>query len=133
MIKERSFIEKTVTASTQKTLVGFTEVRLDLVERCDEKRNRFMLEIYAAVRAAVGPKFPVIIRLSADEMVEGGHDIKDAINTFYGRGEIPIGVRRAGVKSVHGADGPDAADAGEARIVARAAEDARQDARRFAQ
>ncbi|HJV33002.1 MAG TPA: FAD-dependent oxidoreductase [Patescibacteria group bacterium] len=44
-----------------------------------EKRMRFLLEVYAAVRAEVGPAFPITLRLSGDELVAGGLRIKDTI------------------------------------------------------
>ena len=62
-------------------LSPFSNKRTDGYGGTQEKRNRFMLEVYAAVRKAVGPKFPVIIRLSADEMVKGGQGINDVIKT----------------------------------------------------
>ena len=37
-----------------------------------ERRSRFMTEVYDAVRAAVGPGFPVTARLSVEDSVEGG-------------------------------------------------------------
>ena len=37
-----------------------------------EGRRRFSLEVYEAVRRAVGPDYPVIFRMNADEGVEGG-------------------------------------------------------------
>ena len=37
-----------------------------------ERRSRFMVEAYDAVRAAVGPEFPVTARLSVEDSVEGG-------------------------------------------------------------
>lgn len=58
-------------------LSPFSNKRSDAYGGTQDKRNRFMLEVYAAVRAAVGPKFPVTIRLSADEMVKGGLGIKE--------------------------------------------------------
>ena len=40
-------------------------------------RARFALEVLRSVRQQVGPDFPVICRLSADEYVEGGLNIKE--------------------------------------------------------
>ena len=37
-----------------------------------ERRSRFMMEVYDAVRAAVGPDFPVTARLSVEDSVPGG-------------------------------------------------------------
>ncbi len=37
---------------------------------------RFVLEVVAAARRAVGPDFPVLIRVSADELIRGGYDLE---------------------------------------------------------
>ena len=37
-----------------------------------ERRSRFMIEVYDAVRSAVGPHFPVTARLSVEDSVPGG-------------------------------------------------------------
>ncbi len=42
-----------------------------------EKRMRFPLEVYAAVRAVVGDDYPVGYRMSADEFVDGGLTLDD--------------------------------------------------------
>lgn len=39
-----------------------------------EKRMRFPLAVIAAIRDAVGPKFPIEIRISGSEVYEGGYD-----------------------------------------------------------
>jgi NADPH-dependent 2,4-dienoyl-CoA reductase/sulfur reductase-like enzyme len=44
-----------------------------------ENRMRFVIEIYNAIREAVGPKFVVGIRLSVDEFIEGGNTLEDGI------------------------------------------------------
>ncbi|MDD2486553.1 MAG: FAD-dependent oxidoreductase [bacterium] len=43
------------------------------------KRIRFLEEVYRAVRQAVGNDYPVIVRLSGDEMVPGGLGLEDCI------------------------------------------------------
>jgi 2,4-dienoyl-CoA reductase-like NADH-dependent reductase (Old Yellow Enzyme family)/thioredoxin reductase len=60
-------------------LSPFSNKRTDAYGGTQEKRNRFMLEVYRAVRRAVGPKYPVTIRLSLDEMVTGGQGEKDIL------------------------------------------------------
>jgi len=42
-----------------------------------EGRMKFPLRIVEGVRAAVGPDFPIIFRLSADEYIEGGLTLED--------------------------------------------------------
>lgn len=41
-------------------------------------RMTFPLEVVAAVRAAVGPEYPVMFRMSADEFIDGGITVEDA-------------------------------------------------------
>jgi 2,4-dienoyl-CoA reductase-like NADH-dependent reductase (Old Yellow Enzyme family) len=44
-----------------------------------DNRCRFMLEVYRKVRDTVGPDYPVLIKLSAADNLEGGLEIDDAI------------------------------------------------------
>ena len=44
-----------------------------------ENRSRLTLEVIDAVRSAVGPKFPLELRISAEEYIEDGYDLKDSI------------------------------------------------------
>jgi 2,4-dienoyl-CoA reductase-like NADH-dependent reductase (Old Yellow Enzyme family)/thioredoxin reductase len=44
-----------------------------------ENRFRFLAEVYAAVRKAVGKDYPVVVRLSGDELMPGGLRLKDTI------------------------------------------------------
>lgn len=44
-----------------------------------ENRCRFLLEVYCAVRAAVGSDFPVMIKLNGCDNLEGGLDADDAL------------------------------------------------------
>lgn len=44
-----------------------------------ENRMRIVVEIYEAIRKAVGDKFVVGIRVSADEFMEGGNTLKEGI------------------------------------------------------
>jgi 2,4-dienoyl-CoA reductase-like NADH-dependent reductase (Old Yellow Enzyme family) len=46
-----------------------------------ENRCRFLLETYDAVRAAVGPDFPVMVKLNGSDNLEGGLSEADAIFT----------------------------------------------------
>ena len=43
-----------------------------------ENRARFLLEIIAAVRAAVGPKFPISVKLNSADFQKGGFDFEDS-------------------------------------------------------
>jgi len=44
-----------------------------------ENRARFLLEIVAAVRAAVGPDFPVSVKLNSADFQKGGFDFRDSL------------------------------------------------------
>jgi 2,4-dienoyl-CoA reductase-like NADH-dependent reductase (Old Yellow Enzyme family) len=43
-----------------------------------DNRSRFCLEVYRAVRAEVGPSFPVMIKLNANDFLEGSTTEEDA-------------------------------------------------------
>jgi len=45
-----------------------------------ENRCRFLLEVYRAVRLAVGPDFPVLAKLNGSDNLEGGLDLRDAVH-----------------------------------------------------
>lgn len=44
-----------------------------------ENRNRFLLEIIEKCRKALGPRFPVMVRFSANEFIEGGRELEEAV------------------------------------------------------
>jgi 2,4-dienoyl-CoA reductase-like NADH-dependent reductase (Old Yellow Enzyme family)/thioredoxin reductase len=56
-------------------LSPFSNVRTDEYGGSEENRSRFVLEILTAVRKTVGPAFPIIIRVSTDELIRGGFDL----------------------------------------------------------
>lgn len=56
-------------------LSPFSNQRTDIYGGSEENRSRFVLEIIAAVRKAVGREFPMVIRVSADELIRGGYDL----------------------------------------------------------
>jgi len=60
-------------------LSPFSNKRTDEYGGSDENRFKFLQEVYYAVRRAVGPDFPVLVRLSGDEFVPEGLKIKDTI------------------------------------------------------
>jgi len=57
-------------------LSPFSNQRTDKYGGSDENRARFVLEVVEAVRSNVGPDFPVLIRVSTDELVRGGYDLE---------------------------------------------------------
>ncbi|MHB8831375.1 MAG: FAD-dependent oxidoreductase [Patescibacteria group bacterium] len=60
-------------------LSPFTNERKDDYGGTPEKRFRFLKEVFEAVRQAVGPDYPIIVRLSGDEWIKGGLTIKDTV------------------------------------------------------
>jgi 2,4-dienoyl-CoA reductase-like NADH-dependent reductase (Old Yellow Enzyme family) len=57
-------------------LSPFSNQRQDAYGGSEENRSRFVLEIVSAARKAVGKDFPIIVRVSADELVRGGFDLE---------------------------------------------------------
>lgn len=53
--------------------------RCDEYGGCLENRIRFHLEVVAAVREAVGPDYPIALRLGACDYMEGGSTLEDAV------------------------------------------------------
>ncbi|NWF55047.1 MAG: FAD-dependent oxidoreductase [Syntrophaceae bacterium] len=60
-------------------LSPFSNQRDDDYGGTPEKRLKMPLEVLNAVRKTVGPDFPIVCRLSADEYVEGGLKLEDSI------------------------------------------------------
>jgi len=59
-------------------LSPLTNQRLDVYGGSIEKRIRFLMEVYRAVRKQVGPDFPVMIKLNASDNLKGGLVAQDA-------------------------------------------------------
>jgi 2,4-dienoyl-CoA reductase-like NADH-dependent reductase (Old Yellow Enzyme family)/pyruvate/2-oxoglutarate dehydrogenase complex dihydrolipoamide dehydrogenase (E3) component len=60
-------------------LSPITNLRTDAYGGSPEKRGRFPLEVYEAVRAVVGPDYPVGYRISIVEFVDGGLELEETI------------------------------------------------------
>ena len=60
----------------QEFLSPHTNKRTDKYGGSEENRMRFPLEVVAAVRKVVGPEFPIFVRVSAEETVDGGYDFE---------------------------------------------------------
>ncbi|MGV8056831.1 MAG: FAD-dependent oxidoreductase [Smithellaceae bacterium] len=56
-------------------LSPFTNHRQDEYGGNDAGRSRFLLEIIAAVRKETGPDFPIIVRVSGDEIIPDGYHL----------------------------------------------------------
>lgn len=60
-------------------LSPLTNNRTDEFGGSAENRARFAALVMKEVRDAVGPMFPIIVRISADELLEGGNTLDDSI------------------------------------------------------
>lgn len=59
-----------------------------------EERMTFMLEVIAAVRAAVGPEFPIVIRICSSDLLDGSNTNDDAC-------KVAAAAEKAGVDAIH--------------------------------
>lgn len=53
--------------------------RTDQFGGSKENRARFAKLVIEAVREAVGPSYPIVLRVSADELLEGGNSLQDTL------------------------------------------------------
>lgn len=60
-------------------LSGYSNKRRDKYGGSLDNRLRFLLNIAGGIKAALGADFPLIVRISADEFVDGGLDAQQAI------------------------------------------------------
>lgn len=60
-------------------LSRFSNRRTDQYGGSFQNRARFLMEVYAAIRKAVGKNYPVLVRLSGEEMVEGGITLEETV------------------------------------------------------
>ena len=56
-----------------------TNKRTDEFGGCPENRARFTKLVVKEVRKQVGPMFPIFVRISADELMEGGNTLEDTL------------------------------------------------------
>jgi 2,4-dienoyl-CoA reductase-like NADH-dependent reductase (Old Yellow Enzyme family) len=94
------------------TMAGFLSrlnVRSDGFGGSPERRVRLPVEVYRAVRAAVGPEFAVGCRILSDEVIEGGSRIGDS--SFYA-----VELARAGIDFVSVSKGGKFEDAKQPKV-----------------
>lgn len=60
-------------------LSPLTNLRTDRYGGSFENRQRFLLEVFDAVREEVGPDYPVTIKLTAGDNLEGGFPLEEAL------------------------------------------------------
>ena len=89
-------------ASSSRKREPYTNKRDDKFGGSFEKRLTIMQEIIAGIRAQCGPDYPISVRISADEFVEGGLKIEDTIEIAKCLKELGIPVLAAGDANVPG-------------------------------
>ena len=68
-----------------------TNKRTDEFGGCPENRARFTKLVIEEVRKQVGPMFPIFVRISADELMEGGNTLDDTLEYLdYLQEEVDI-------------------------------------------
>lgn len=83
-----------------------------------ENRGRFMFEVYQASRNAVGPNYPLFIKLNSTDAVEGGLELEDSVKMAKRLSDMGIdGIEVSGGQ-------PAAGKMGAARRVKEAADEA---------
>ena len=60
-------------------LSGYTNRRTDRWGGSFENRMRFLVEVYNAMRSAVGPDFPVLIKINSEDFVDGGVTLDECV------------------------------------------------------
>lgn len=80
-------------------LSPLSNTRTDEYGGSRENRCRFPVEIVKTVRDAVGPRVPIEVRVSGDELTEGGGTIEDCID-FLRRVEDDIDIAHISVGTV---------------------------------
>ena len=63
-------------------LIGAAKILAQLTDEfggCPENRARFTKLVVEEVRKQVGPMFPIFVRISADELMEGGNTLEDTL------------------------------------------------------
>ena len=86
-------------AYTMASFLSRTNTRVDGYGSSVEGRLRLPLEVYSAVRAAVGDKLSIGCRMLTDEIIDGGSRVGDAISfatAFSGAGMDFISLSRGG-------------------------------------
>ena len=84
-------------------LSPLTNNRTDEFGGCAENRARFAKIIMEKTRKAVGPFFPIIVRISADEFLKGGNTLEDSIEllSYFVEEADVINVSAGLVDSIH--------------------------------
>jgi 2,4-dienoyl-CoA reductase-like NADH-dependent reductase (Old Yellow Enzyme family) len=71
-------------------LSSYTNRRTDKWGGSLENRMRFLLGVYQAMRSAVGPDFPVLIKINSEDYTKGGVTLDECIETCKKLDELGI-------------------------------------------
>ncbi|MCE5256445.1 MAG: NAD(P)/FAD-dependent oxidoreductase [Spirochaetaceae bacterium] len=96
-------------------LSGFSNKRTDEYGGSLENRMRIVKEILAGIKAQCGPSFPVSVRISANEFVEGGITVEEAVEIakkLEEYGADMVNVSGGGYHAMYGIIAPASFDQG---------------------
>lgn len=79
-------------------LSPYSNKRVDEYGGSFENRTRILREVIADIRSKVGNDFPVTVRISGDEMVEGGRTINESL-------ELAVLIEELGFDAIHVSSG----------------------------
>jgi 2,4-dienoyl-CoA reductase-like NADH-dependent reductase (Old Yellow Enzyme family) len=99
-------------------LSPLTNHRTDAYGGTAENRRRFLLQVASAVRAAVGEKFPILLKINSEDWPPGGVDALEAAEAVQALAETGI----AGVEISGGLAGSEEARPSRKNITAPSAE-----------
>lgn len=71
-------------------LSGYTNRRTDKWGGSLENRMRFLIEVYRAMRSAVGPDFPLLIKINSEDFMKGGVTLEECVETCKKLDELGI-------------------------------------------
>jgi len=90
-------------------LSGYTNRRADEWGGALDARMRFLIEVYNSIRSAVGPDFPVLIKINSNDFAKGGVTLDECVATCKKLDELGIdaieisgGIYEAGLVNVRG-------------------------------
>jgi 2,4-dienoyl-CoA reductase-like NADH-dependent reductase (Old Yellow Enzyme family) len=75
-----------------------TNHRVDAYGDSIENRMRFLLEVYRNTRSAVGPDFPVLVKLNGSDFIENGFSVEEAV-------EVATVLDREGIDAIEVSSG----------------------------
>ncbi|RJP69738.1 MAG: NADH:flavin oxidoreductase [Candidatus Abyssobacteria bacterium SURF_17] len=90
-------------------LSGYTNRRTDRWGGSLEKRMRFLISVYEAIRSAVGRDYPILIKINSEDFVKGGFTLEQCITVCKRLEELGIaaievsgGIAEKGLVTIKG-------------------------------